>query len=116
MFLQIDPNGCFDQGAWLLMTSFALVACMPEATQTDLHCVRQTDTIARTGGGEFVVILNGLSTALSTTVAQGQQTAAKIPGALSTPALLTTAPNESDSSRRLSSATRRRTASVGATC
>ncbi|WP_366522190.1 sensor domain-containing diguanylate cyclase [Rhodoferax sp.] len=65
-----------------------------EVAKRLLHCVRQIDTVARTGGDEFVVILNGLSTEVSAAAVECQQIATKILAALSMPYVLSTAPNE----------------------
>lgn len=67
-----------------------------EVAKRLLHCVRQIDTVARTGGDEFVVILNGLSTKVSAAAVECQQIAGKILAALSMPYVLSTAPNESE--------------------
>ena len=67
-----------------------------EVAKRLLHCVRQIDTVARTGGDEFVVILNGLSTKVSAAAVECQQIASKILAALSMPYVLSTAPNESE--------------------
>jgi diguanylate cyclase (GGDEF)-like protein len=69
-----------------------------EVAKRLLHCVRQIDTVARTGGDEFVVILNGLSTEVSTAAVECQQIATKILAALSMPYMLSTAPNEAGAS------------------
>jgi diguanylate cyclase (GGDEF)-like protein len=65
-----------------------------EVAKRLLHCVRQVDTVARTGGDEFVVILTGLSTEVGTAVAESQQIAEKILAALSMPYVLSTLPNQ----------------------
>jgi diguanylate cyclase (GGDEF)-like protein/PAS domain S-box-containing protein len=67
-----------------------------EVAQRLRHCIRQVDTVGRTGGDEFVVILNGLSTEASAAAEQGQQIASKILVALSMPYVLCTAPNGPD--------------------
>jgi diguanylate cyclase (GGDEF)-like protein/PAS domain S-box-containing protein len=64
-----------------------------EVAQRLLHCVRQIDTVARTGGDEFVVVLNGLSTEVGTAAAECQQVAAKVLAALSMPYILSAGPN-----------------------
>ena len=64
-----------------------------EAAKRLLHCVRQIDTVARTGGDEFVVVLNGLSSKVSTAAAECQHISAKILAALSMPYRLSAAPN-----------------------
>jgi diguanylate cyclase (GGDEF)-like protein len=69
-----------------------------EVAKRLLHCVRQIDTVARTGGDEFVVILNGLSTEVSTAAVECQQIATKILTTLSMPYMLSTAPNEAGAS------------------
>lgn len=59
-----------------------------EVAQRLLGCVRQTDTVARTGGDEFVVVLNDLSTDADTAAAECQRISAKILAALSAPYVL----------------------------
>ncbi len=59
-----------------------------EVAQRLQHCVRQIDTVSRTGGDEFVVVLNGLSADFGTAVAECQHISAKILAALSMPYLL----------------------------
>lgn len=53
--------------------------------------VRQTDTVARIGGDEFVVLLNELHADRSTSTEQANAVAEKIRGALAEPYLLTVA-------------------------
>ncbi|MDD5029556.1 MAG: diguanylate cyclase [Rhodoferax sp.] len=60
------------------------------------QCVRQVDTVGRTGGDEFVVILNGLSTELDAAIQEGQQIAQKVLLALSMPYVLATAAGQPD--------------------
>jgi diguanylate cyclase (GGDEF)-like protein len=67
-----------------------------EVAQRLRHCMRQVDTVGRTGGDEFMVILNGLSTEASAAAEQGQQIASKILAALSKPYVLSTAANAPD--------------------
>ena len=62
-----------------------------EVAQRLLGCVRQTDTVARTGGDEFVVVLNDLSTDADTAAAECQRISAKILAALSAPYVLSLA-------------------------
>ena len=62
-----------------------------EVAQRLLGCVRQTDTVARTGGDEFVVVLNDLSTDAYTAAAECQRISAKILAALSAPYVLSLA-------------------------
>ena len=59
-----------------------------EVAQRLLGCVRQTDTVARTGGDEFVVVLNDLSTDADTAAAECQRISSKILAALSAPYVL----------------------------
>ena len=59
-----------------------------EVAQRLLGCVRQTDTVARTGGDEFVVVLNDLSADADTAAAECQRISAKILAALSAPYVL----------------------------
>lgn len=56
-----------------------------EAANRLQHCVRHIDTVARTGGDEFVVVLNGLSTELDTARAECERISAKILATLSEP-------------------------------
>lgn len=62
-----------------------------EVAQRLLGCVRQTDTVARTGGDEFVVVLNDLSADADTAAAECQRISAKILAALSAPYVLSLA-------------------------
>lgn len=62
-----------------------------EVAQRLLGCVRQTDTVARTGGDEFVVVLNDLSTDADMAAAECQRISAKILAALSAPYVLSLA-------------------------
>lgn len=62
-----------------------------EVAQRLLGCVRQTDTVARTGGDEFVVVLNDLSTDADTAAAECQRISAKILATLSAPYVLSLA-------------------------
>lgn len=82
-----------------------------EVAQRLLHCVRQIDTVSRTGGDEFVVVLNGLSADFSTAGAECQHISDKILAALSLPYRLSMAPNEPQAP----SIEHRCTASLGAT-
>ena len=66
-----------------------------EVAQRLLGCVRQTDTVARTGGDEFVVVLNDLSTDADMAAAECQRISAKILAALSAPYVLSLAHGES---------------------
>lgn len=52
-------------------------------------CVRQTDTVARFGGDEFVVMLHGLMPDRAESTVQAESVAQKIAAALSAPYLLT---------------------------
>jgi diguanylate cyclase (GGDEF)-like protein len=51
-------------------------------------CVREMDTVARVGGDEFVVILNGLNDEKAVSFAQAKLVAEKIHAALAAPYLL----------------------------
>ena len=62
-----------------------------EVAQRLLGCVRQTDTVARTGGDEFVVVLNDLSADADTAAAECQRISSKILAALSAPYVLSLA-------------------------
>ena len=62
-----------------------------EVAQRLLGCVRQTDTVARTGGDEFVVVLNDLSTDADMAAAECQRISTKILAALSAPYVLSLA-------------------------
>lgn len=64
-----------------------------EVAQRLLHCVRQVDTVARTGGDEFVVLLSGLSTEVNLAAAECRNIAEKVLSALSMPYVLSAAPN-----------------------
>lgn len=66
-----------------------------EVAQRLLGCVRQTDTVARTGGDEFVVVLNDLSADADTAAAECQRISTKILAALSAPYVLSLAHGES---------------------
>jgi diguanylate cyclase (GGDEF)-like protein len=63
-----------------------------EAAKRLLHCVRETDTVARFGGDEFVVVLSELSMDPARSAAQALQVAEKIQAALSEPYLLAATP------------------------
>jgi diguanylate cyclase (GGDEF)-like protein/PAS domain S-box-containing protein len=56
-----------------------------EVAQRLKHCVRETDTVARFGGDEFVVLLEGLNLFKTDAVAQAGRIAEKIREALSRP-------------------------------
>lgn len=49
-----------------------------EAANRLLNCVRETDTVARFGGDEFIVLLNSLNADLSESMRQAQEIAEKI--------------------------------------
>jgi diguanylate cyclase (GGDEF)-like protein/PAS domain S-box-containing protein len=60
-----------------------------EAATRLKNCMREIDTVARFGGDEFVVILNGLDTDRTAATSQAQPVAEKILASLSAPYLLT---------------------------
>lgn len=62
-----------------------------EAARRINSCIRETDTVARFGGDEFVVMLNELDSDFAESTAQASIVAEKIRAALSAPYLLTTA-------------------------
>lgn len=61
-----------------------------EAAQRLQRCIRASDTVARFGGDEFVVLLNALSTDRNTSVKDAESVAQKILVTLSAPYVLNT--------------------------
>jgi diguanylate cyclase (GGDEF)-like protein/PAS domain S-box-containing protein len=61
---------------------------LQEAARRMTGCVRKMDTVARVGGDEFVVILNGLNVEKAESFAQAKLIAEKIRAALAAPYLL----------------------------
>ncbi len=59
-----------------------------EAAKRLTDCVRETDTVARFGGDEFIVMLSDLHADKTESVSQAQQVAEKIRIALAAPYLL----------------------------
>jgi len=60
-----------------------------EAANRLLTCVRETDTVARFGGDEFVVLLSGLNADLNESTRRAQEIAEKIRTSLAAPYCLT---------------------------
>ncbi len=81
-----------------------------EAAKRLASCVRQTDTVARFGGDEFVVMLSDLNTGLAESIAQAGVIAEKIRVRLSAPYLL----QRGDDGGRQSTVAHRCSASIGA--
>jgi diguanylate cyclase (GGDEF)-like protein/PAS domain S-box-containing protein len=61
---------------------------LQEAARRMAACVREMDTVARVGGDEFAVILNGLDVEKAVSFAQAKMIAEKIRAALAAPYLL----------------------------
>jgi diguanylate cyclase (GGDEF)-like protein len=72
---------------------------LQEVARRLLACVRETDTVARIGGDEFVLVLGELSHEPEASKAQATLVAEKVLAALSEPYLLATGPHEQELGR-----------------
>jgi diguanylate cyclase (GGDEF)-like protein/PAS domain S-box-containing protein len=86
MFLDLDNFKPLNDTNGHLVGDFLLI----EVAQRLNKCVRETDTVARFGGDEFVVMLNDLNEDMAESVSQARNIAEKIRASLSQPYRLIT--------------------------